>query len=75
MPWYSPRGWAKTRPHPCQACAGLECLGLELDAGANAVCSPDVDIARTTSPGRILVIATREDLTMLHEVLQVLGKN
>ena len=58
-----------------QACAGLECLGLELDAGANAVCSPDVDIARTTSPGRILVIATREDLTMLHEVLQVLGKN
>jgi acetate kinase len=55
-------------------CAGLECLGLELDAQANASCGPDVDVARPGSRGRILVIATREDVTMLREVLQVLGE-
>ncbi len=55
-------------------CAGLECLGLELDAQANAACRPDRDIARTTSRGRILVIATREDITMLREVVQALGE-
>jgi acetate kinase len=56
-------------------CAGLECLGLELDAGANADCRPDADVARRGSRGRILVIATREDVTMLHEVIHVLGGN
>ena len=54
-------------------CAGLECLGLELDGQANAAASPDVDVARPGSRGRILVIATREDVTMLREVIQVLG--
>ncbi|HVC95818.1 MAG TPA: acetate kinase [Pirellulales bacterium] len=54
-------------------CRGLECLGLELDAAANAACVPDADIASPGSRGRILVIATREDVTMLREVLQVLG--
>ncbi len=53
-------------------CAGLECLGLELDAQANASCLPDADVARPSSRGRILVIATREDITMLREVIQVL---
>jgi acetate kinase len=53
-------------------CSGLECLGLELDAKTNAVCRPDADVADSKSRGRILVIATREDLTMLEEVLQVL---
>jgi acetate kinase len=56
-------------------CAGLECLGLELDAEANAICRPDADVARRSSSGRILVIATREDVTMLREVVQVLGGN
>lgn len=55
------------------SCAGLECLGLELDPKANVVCRPDADVARRGSRGRILVIATREDLTMLREVIQVLG--
>jgi acetate kinase len=55
-------------------CAGLECLGLELDAQANAACKPDADVARPGSPGRILVIATREDVTMLQEVIRVLGE-
>jgi acetate kinase len=55
-------------------CAGrLECLGLELDAAANASRKPDADVATTSSRGRIYVIATREDITMLHEVLQVLA--
>jgi acetate kinase len=54
-------------------CAGLECLGLELDARANAACVPDVDVARPDSRGRILVIATREDVTMLREVTRVLS--
>jgi acetate kinase len=55
-----------------QVCAGLECLGLKLDAPANATAVPDADIAERTSPGRILVIATREDVTMLREVVDVL---
>jgi acetate kinase len=54
-------------------CAGLECLGLMLDAQANANCRPDADVARAGSRGRILVIATREDLSMLQEVILVLG--
>jgi acetate kinase len=53
-------------------CAGLECLGLELDGAANATCRPDADVARHGSRGRILVIATREDVTMLGEVIRVL---
>jgi acetate kinase len=53
-------------------CAGLECLGLELDKEPNAACRPDADVARPGSRGRILVIATREDVTMLREVIQVL---
>jgi acetate kinase len=55
-------------------CAGLECLGLDLDPDANAACRPDADVARRSSRGRILVIATREDVTMLREVLRVLGE-
>jgi acetate kinase len=54
-------------------CAGLECLGLELDAQANATCRPDADVARRNSRGRILVVETREDVTMLQEVIHVLG--
>jgi acetate kinase len=53
-------------------CTGLECLGLELDRAANATCRPDGDVARHGSQGRILVIATREDVTMLDEVIRVL---
>ena len=56
------------------SCVGLECLGLELDADANESCRPDADIARRGSPARILVIAAREDLTMLAEVMQVVGR-
>src|SRR5262249_23042883 len=54
-------------------CEGLECLGLECDAKANATCKPDAEITRAGSPSRILVIATREDVTMLEEAGRVLG--
>lgn len=54
-------------------CSGLECLGLELDAAANAACRPDANIAGQNSRGRILVIATQEDVTMLREVIRVLA--
>ena len=54
------------------ACEGLQCLGLKLDAQANAACRPDADVARIDSRGRILVIATREDITMVQEVVRVL---
>jgi acetate kinase len=54
-------------------CAGLECLGLHLDAQANANGKPDADIATLASPGRILVIGTREDLTVVRETVRVLS--
>jgi acetate kinase len=54
-------------------CEGLECLGLELDTEANAACRPDAVVSRATSRGRILIVATREDVTMLREVIQVIG--
>ncbi|HZZ73458.1 MAG TPA: acetate/propionate family kinase [Pirellulales bacterium] len=54
-------------------CRGLECLGLELSPLANENCRIDADIAHRGSRGRILVIKTREDLTMLRETRQVLG--
>jgi acetate kinase len=55
------------------SCRGLECLGIELDTVANDRCRPDADVARRGSRARILVIATREDLTMLGEVMKVIG--
>jgi acetate kinase len=56
------------------ACRGLECLGLELDANANAYCRPDADVARGGGRAQILVITAREDLAMLSEVVQVISK-
>jgi acetate kinase len=53
------------------ACAGLGCVGLELDAAANARDRPDADVAAASSRGRILVIATREDLTIVRETVRV----
>ncbi len=54
-------------------CVGLEGLGLELDAAANAGCRPDADVAAAGSRGRVLVIATREDLVIVREVVRLLG--
>jgi acetate kinase len=54
-------------------CRGLECLGLELDPEANAKAKADVDVAVAGAEGRILVLATREDLAMLTDVMQVVA--
>ena len=51
-----------------RVCANLDYLGLKLDRGANTKGKTDQDIAALDSPGRILVIATREDLTILREM-------
>jgi hypothetical protein len=45
-----------------------------LDAQANVSCRPESDIASHTSRGRIFIIATREDLTMLREVIKVIER-
>lgn len=55
-----------------RGCKDLGCLGLELDRAANAVCRPDADVAAPGSPARILVIATREDLSILRETRRLL---
>jgi acetate kinase len=55
-------------------CKGLDCMGLTIDAERNEHSKPDADIARGDSRGRILVIATREDITMWREVVDVLNQ-
>jgi acetate kinase len=52
-------------------CEGLECLGLVLHDEANHSCHPDADIATAESSGRILVIATREELSMFEAIRDV----
>jgi acetate kinase len=56
------------------SCRGLEHLGFELDPEANARARPDCDVAQRGSRGRILVIAAREDLSMLAEVEKVIER-
>jgi acetate kinase len=53
-------------------CANLGHLGLELDTTANARCKPDADISGRASLGRILVISTREDLTIVRETRRLI---
>jgi acetate kinase len=54
-------------------CAGLEGLGVELDAAANATHRPDADVAKPGSHARVLLIATREDLVIVRDTVRVLG--
>jgi acetate kinase len=58
-----------------RVCLGLDGLGLELDAQANAGCRPDADVATTGSRGRILVIATREELMIVRETVRLLAQS
>ncbi len=51
-----------------QVCDHLDFLGLKLDRAANRGCRPDAEVALPDSAARILVIATREDLTILREM-------
>jgi acetate kinase len=54
-----------------EICNGLECLGLHLDSINNLHGEPDTDVAAAKSPGRILVIKSREDLSMLQQTMQL----
>jgi acetate kinase len=56
-----------------RACEKLKYLGLNLDPAANENCQPDSDIAASASTARILVIATREDLTIMRETRQLIA--
>ena len=55
-------------------CENLGYLGLALDRTANNMCQPDADIALPASTGRILVIATREDVTIVRETQRLLSR-
>jgi acetate kinase len=56
-----------------EACAGLEFLGLRLNAEANATCRPDAEISADGAPVRVLVVRTREDLFIAREALRLIA--
>jgi acetate kinase len=58
-----------------RVCEKLKYLGLELDRAVNENCKPDADISMPASPARILVIATREDLTIMRETRRLVGSS
>ena len=58
-----------------RVCEKLKYLGLELDRAANENCKPDADISMPASTARILVIATREDLTIMRETRRLVGSS
>jgi acetate kinase len=58
-----------------RVCEKLKYLGLELDAAANETCKPDADISMPASKARILVIATREDLTIMRETRRLVASS
>jgi acetate kinase len=58
-----------------RVCEKFEYLGLELDQAANETCKPDADIAKPASAARILVIATREDLTIMRETRRLVASS
>jgi acetate kinase len=58
-----------------RVCERLKYLGLELDRTANETCKPDADISMPASKARILVIATREDLTIMRETRRLVGSS
>lgn len=51
--------------------AGLDCLGLRNDERKNQTGRADCDIATSDSPGRILVLHTREQLTIARQARQL----
>jgi acetate kinase len=58
-----------------RVCENLNYLGLEIDRTANETCKPDADVAKPASAARILVIATREDLTIMRETRQLVSSS
>jgi acetate kinase len=58
-----------------RVCEKLYYLGLEVDPAANDNCHLDADIATPASKARILVIATREDLTIMRETRRLVASS
>jgi acetate kinase len=58
-----------------RVCEKLKYLGLDLDPAANETCKPDADISMPPSKARVLVIATREDLTVMRETRRLVGSS
>ena len=56
-----------------RVCEPLGFLGIELDPDSNEHLRCDAVIA-AKSKVRVLIIEAREDLSMLHDVLEVLGR-
>lgn len=56
-----------------EVCGNLSFLGFALDPERNRTRRPDADLAADGSPGRILILHTREDLFIAGETLRVLG--
>jgi acetate kinase len=55
-----------------RTCAGLEFLGVRLDARANAIAKPDCDVADEESGVRVLVVGAREDLVAARAARELL---
>ncbi len=55
-----------------RVCENLGYLGLNLDHQANRDCQPDADVSLPGSGARLLVIATREDLTIVRETRKLM---
>ena len=51
-----------------EACRGLGFLGIALDVKANGQVASDRDVSAPGAPGRVLVIAAREDLEIARQV-------
>src|SRR6476659_2703936 len=58
-----------------RVCEKLKHLDLEPDQAANENCKPDADISMSASKAPILVIATREDLTIMRETRRLVGSS
>lgn len=54
-------------------CEGLSCVGLELDQDANSSMLPDAVLSLSQSPGQILVVTSREDVTMAYAAMSCLS--
>jgi acetate kinase len=53
-------------------CEGLSCLGLELEAEANASARPDAIVSSPASRGLIVVVRAREDFMMARAAARIL---
>jgi acetate kinase len=57
-----------------RACDGLECLGVRLDESANQTEIADGVVSSTASRVAVLVVATREEVTLRREVERLLDR-